>query len=142
MGLTIKDKVRQTLLEYVMEQEKPHLHFNENGRFNKDGQNIVYMGDNPIVTFGVGKIGNIEINGQTYPNSMYLRGGFNASEERKGYGTMAVDFIFEKLPKIQNLIVQCYDSACPFWVKVGGKEVYSQDIAGGGRKLKTLVVPR
>lgn len=141
MELTIRDKVRQSLLEHVMEQEKPHLHFNDDGRFNKQGQNIIYMGDNPIVTFGVGKIGDIEINGETYPNSIFLQGGFNASVQKQGYGTMAVDFIFEKLPKIQNLILQCYDTACPFWFKVGGKEVYSKE-TGGGQTLRTLVVPR
>tara|TARA_R110000868_G_scaffold176916_3_gene414941 strand:- start:20944 stop:21354 length:411 start_codon:yes stop_codon:yes gene_type:complete len=136
MELTIRDKVRKLL----MEQEKPHLHFNEDGRFNKDGQNIVYMGDNPIVTFGVGEVGNIEVDGRNYPNSIMLRGGWNASEQKQGYSRLAIAFIFEKLPRIENLILECRNGVYPVWVKLGGEQISVRD--SGGHPLRTLKIAR
>ena len=116
------------------------LKFND-GRFNKDGANTIYMGDNPIVDFGVGGLGDIKINGETIPNALFLKGGYNASEQGKGYGQMGLKFIFQKLPKIQNIVLQCYDTACPFWVHMGGQEVSAKEMAGGNM-LRTLRISR
>jgi hypothetical protein len=116
------------------------MRFND-GRFNKNGANTIYLGDNPIVDFGVGGLGDMEINGETIPNALYLKGGYNAAEQRKGYGSLGLKFIFHKLPKIQNIILQCYDTACPFWKKQGGKEIDVKEMPGG-HALRTLRISR
>lgn len=122
------------------EGDEPELRFND-GRFNKDGANTIYMDDNPIIDFGVGGLGDIKIGDQLIPNALYLKGGYNASEQGRGYGTMGLRFIFNKLPKIQNIILQCYDTACPFWKKMGGVEVAVKEMPGG-HPLRTLKISR
>lgn len=119
---------------------EPELRFND-GKFNKDGANTIYMDGNPIVDFGVGGIGDVKIGDQLIPNALYLKGGYNASEQGKGYGSMGLKFIFNKLPKIQNIILQCYDTACPFWKKMGGREITTKDL-GNGHTLRTLRISR
>lgn len=126
--------------ESVNEDNEPELRFND-GRFNKEGANTIYMDGNPIVDFGVGGLGDVTINGETYPNSLYLKGGYNASEQKKGYGSIGLKFIFQKLPKIQNIILQCYDTACPFWKKMGGQEIAVKEMPGG-HALRTLRISR
>jgi hypothetical protein len=127
--------------ESVNEDAEPELKFNKDGRFNKEGANTIYMDDNPIVDFGVGGIGTLKINGEEIPNALYLKGGYNASEQGKGYGSMGLKFIFQKLPKIMNIVIQCYDTACPFWFKQGGKEIATKEM-GGGHMLRTLRISR
>lgn len=129
----IKKLLRENLVSEV-------YYFND-GRFNKNGANVLYKDGNPIVDFGVGSIGDLEINGKTIPNAIYLQGGYNASEQGKGYGSEGVKVLFQKLPKIQNLVLQCYDTACPFWFKMGGVEIDSKDIVNKV-KLRTLVINR
>ena len=126
--------------ENVNENNEPELKFND-GKFNKSGANTIYMDGNPIVDFGVGGLGTIEINGESYPNSLYLKGGYNASEQGKGYGSMGLKFIFDKLPKINNIILQCFDTACPFWEKMGGQEIAVKEMPGG-HPLRTLRISR
>ena len=126
--------------ESVNEGDEPELRFND-GRFNKNGANTIYMDGNPIIDFGVGGLGDIKIGDQLIPNALYLKGGYNASEQGKGYGTMGLKFIFSKLPKIQNIILQCYDTACPFWKKMGGVEVAVKEMPGG-HPLRTLKIAR
>ena len=132
------DNMFQRIGEQITESE---FRFND-GRLNKQGHNTIYMDDEPIVDFGVGKIGNVEIGGQVIPNAIYLQGGFNASAQGKGYGTLGIKTIFDKLPKIQHLILQCYDTACPFWSKMGATEIESKDISGSGKPLRTMVIKR
>jgi hypothetical protein len=126
--------------ESINEDDDSVLRFND-GRFNKDGANTIYMDDTPIIDFGVGGIGSITINGEMYPNSLYLKGGYNAAEQNMGYGTMGLKFIFKKLPKIENIILQCYDTACPFWTNMGGVEVSSKEMEGG-HSLRTMLLNR
>lgn len=117
------------------------LRFND-GRFNKNGSNTIYLDGNPIVDFGVGGIGTVKVSDKEINNAIYLKGGYNASKQGQGYGALGVSFIFKKLPKIQNLVLQCYDTACPFWVKIGGKKIASKDISGSGKLLHTIVINR
>jgi hypothetical protein len=121
-------------------ENEPELTFND-GSFNKNGANTIYMDGNPIVDFGVGGLGNIEIDGETIPNALMLKGGYNASEQGKGYGGMGLKFIFKKLPKVQNILLQCFDTACPFWVKMGGQEVSVKEMPSG-HVLRTLRISR
>lgn len=133
----MKDFIRQRLREGLVNE---FLQFND-GRFNKDGANTIYQDGNPIVDFGVGGIGDINIGGKTIPNALFLKGGYNAAEQGKGYGSLGLQFIFDKLPKIENVVIQCYDTACPFWFKQGGQEVDVKEMPGG-HALRTLVIPR
>jgi len=126
--------------ENINEDNEPELRFND-GRFNKSGANTIYMDGNPIVDFGVGGLGDIKIGDQTVPNALYLKGGYNASEQGKGYGSMGLKFIFSKLPKVQNIILQCFDTACPFWKKMGGEEIAVKEMPGG-HALRTLRISR
>ena len=126
------------IIKHILKEE---LRFND-GRLNKNGSNTIYDDDNPIVDFGIGEIGVVEVGDEVYPNSIFLKGGFNASEQGKGYGSKALEFIFNKLPKIQNIIVQCYDTACPFWLKKGGVKVLSKDINKNNKPLHTVVINR
>ncbi len=135
----MKEFIKQKLYEQLNESE-PELTFND-GKFNKSGPNTIYMDGNPIVDFGVGGLGDITINGEVIPNSVYLKGGYNASEQGKGYGSMGLKFIFDKLPRIQNIILQCFDTACPFWVKQGGQEIAVKEMPGG-HALRTLRISR
>ncbi len=112
-----------------------------NGSLNKSGHNTIYADDEAIVDFGIGRIGTITIAGTEIPNALYLKGGYNASAQGRGYGSMGLHVIFTKLPKINNLILQCYDTACPFWEKMGGEEITSKEISPGNM-LRTLVVTR
>lgn len=123
---------------YVMGENE--LRFN-NGQFNKSGPNTIYLDGNPIVDFGVGEIGTITVADQVIPNAIYLKGGFNASEQKKGYGSLGLGFIFQKLIKIDNIVLQCYEKVCPFWVKMGAVELTSKEIAKGVN-LKTMVITR
>ncbi len=116
------------------------MRFND-GRFNKDGANTIYLGDEAIIDFGVGGLGNIDINGETIPNALYLKGGYNAAVQGQGHGGLGIKFIFHKLPKVQNIILQCFDTACPFWVKQGGKEIATKEMPGG-HTLRTLRIAR
>lgn len=117
------------------------LKFND-GRINKHGPNTIYLDDKPIVDFGISEIGNIDVHGKTIPNAIFLKGGYNAVEQGKGYGSLGIKFIFEKLPKIQNLILQCYETACPFWEKIGGEVIYVDDETNKSHPIKTIVVNR
>lgn len=96
--------------------------FND-GRFNKNGANTIYMDDDPIIDFGVGEIGQIKSYGKVFDNAIFLKGGFNASQQGRGYGTIGLEVIFRKLPKIQYLILECLDSAKGFWAKMGGQVI-------------------
>lgn len=118
------------------------LRFND-GRFNKSGSNVIYLDDNPIIDFGVGELGQVTVYDQVFDNALYLQGGYNASEQGKGYGRLGLEFIFAKLPKIQHIILQCLDTAKPFWDKMGaeviGKKPYS---ARTNKPLYTMVINR
>jgi hypothetical protein len=124
----------------ISEDSEPEFRFND-GKFNKSGANTIYMDDEPIVDFGVGGLGDLNINGETIPNALYLKGGYNASKQGQGYGSMGLKFIFDKLPKIMNIVLQCYDTACPFWSKMGGKEIAVKEMPGG-HALRTLRISR
>ena len=134
----IKEKLM--LKDYDLNKVNSNLRFN-NGVFNKSGHNTIFMDDEAIVDFGVGELGLVKVDGNEYQNSLYLKGGFNASVQRKGYGTIGLRFIFNKLPKIQNVILQCFDTACPFWVKMGGIEIVNKEMPGG-HLLRTLLITR
>lgn len=134
----MKDFIRQRLNEHLNLQET-EFRFND-GRLNKNGANTIYMNGEAIVDFGIGEIGTVNVNGQDIPNAIYLKGGYNAAAQKRGYGTLGLRAIFNKLPKIQNLILQCYDTACPFWKKMGGQEITTKELPGG--TLRTLVVTR
>jgi hypothetical protein len=134
----MKDFIKQRLTEELSKFSS--LRFND-GSLNKNGPNTIYLDNNPIVTFGIGELGNVTIDGKSYPNSIYLKGGYNASEQGKGYGTLGIEFLFSKLPKIENIILQCFDTACPFWKKIGGVEVTNK-LMPGNHYLRTLVITR
>lgn len=128
--------------EYIMTESITvnDLHFS-GGRFNKNGHNTIMYGEEPIVDFGVGAFGELNIGGQKIPNALYLQGGYNATIQKRGYGSLGLQLIFKKLPKIQNIVLQCYDSACGFWTKMGGKEITNKKINGKG-VLRTLCIKR
>lgn len=112
------------------------LHFKD-GKLNKPNNyqkipgNTINKGSNPIVDFGVGKIGTVNIEGYEFQNALYLQGGYNAAEQRKGYGTEGIRFLFNKLPKIQNILLGCYKTACPFWIKIGGVPFATKQLDNG-----------
>ena len=114
--------------------------FND-GRFNKDGANTIYKDDNPIVDFIVGQIGNVTINGVNIGNALEI-GNYGASVERMGYGKLGLAFIFSKLPKIQHIVFECLDSAKPFWDKMGGEVLKTQEYSTSGKMLYTMSVNR
>jgi hypothetical protein len=119
----------------------PHLRFND-GRFNKYGANTIYMDDNPIVDFGVGELGQIKSYGKVFNNALFLKGGFNASEQGKGYGSLAIKFIFTKLPKIEYILLECLNSAKPFWDKMGGIVIGERPYGKSNNTLYTMVINR
>jgi len=123
------------------EYDMSTLRFN-NGSFNKHGANTIFMDDNPIIDFGVGELGQIEINGHVYQNAMYLQGGYNASEQRRGYGTLGIQFIFNKLPKIQHIILQCLDTAKGFWDKIGAQVIDEKPYGRSKYTLYTMIINR
>ena len=137
---TIEKFIRNILRENLLGLDKDIFRFND-GSINKNGTNILYKNNKPIVTFGIGKIGPITINNMEYNNSLYLMGGYSASKQNMGYGTLGIKILFEKLPKIENIILQCYDTACPFWEKIGGLEIDNKEM-GGGHLLRTLIINR
>ena len=56
---------------------------------------------------------------------------------------MGLEFIFTKLPKIQYLILQCLDTAKPFWVKMGAKVICQKPYSERTNKpLYTMVISR
>ncbi len=132
-------ELRKSLIKEGLIKEE--LRFND-GRLNKTGPNVIYMNDEPIVDFGIGQIGNVSVAGSTIENGLFLQGGYNTAIQGAGYGTMGLKFIFNKLPKIENIVVQCYDTACPFWYKMGGEVIDSKDIAKSGKPLRTVVISK
>lgn len=127
--------------EYVMGENnyEDELHF-LGGKFNKHGHNTIVRGEEPIADLGVSEVGEIDIEGTKIPKAIYIV-DYNASKEGAGYGPLGIKFIFNKLPIIQNLILQCLDTACPFWIKIGGVEVHSKKMTSG-HMLRTIVVNR
>lgn len=137
----MKEFIAEQLRKLIIENRTPELRFN-GGSFNKLGPNTIYMDGEPIIDFGVGQIGDVTVNGKTINNGLFLQGGYNAAKQKQGYGKMGLEFIFNKLPKIQNIVLQCYDTAYPFWKKMGGEIIFSKDIANSGKPLHTVVITR
>ena len=142
----MKEFIKLRIREHLIFEDEQILKLNNDGLLNKpsDGRiapNTVYLNGEPIVDFGIGKIGPVVIGDKTYDKSIYLQGGFNAAKQKMGYGTMALKYLFNKLPVIQNLILQCYDTACPFWKKMGGVEIDTKEISAGNT-LRTLLITR
>lgn len=135
-------KIFENLLKESLNHEDLRLKFNDNDRLNNSGANTMYMGDEPIVEFGVAQTGEIVVYDITIPNAIFLRGGFESAKEGKGYGSLAIKFMFEKLPKIQNLILQCYESACPFWIAMNGKVIHINHKINIRNPVKTIVINR
>lgn len=92
------------LLEFV------NLKLNDNGLFNKDGENIVYADGNEVVKFGSRDVKN---------GSMEIL-NFLSIYEKQGYGKSTIKFLFDKLPKIDTIRLKCKNGVLPFWKKVGG----------------------
>ena len=91
---------------------------NINGLLNKTGENIIYQDSLEIIKFGVGHISS---------GVLYLSGGFLSLHPRRGHGSAAIRFIFNKLPKINNIRLKCKDGVLPFWEKAGGKVIKKDD---------------
>jgi len=134
----MKDFIKQKLNEALSETS---MRFNDNGQFNKSGHNTIYLNNNPIVDFGVSGVGNVTVGDVNVKDSVYII-DYNASQQGKGWGTLGLKFIFDKLPKIQNITIQCYDTACPFWFKVGGIEIATKNIDGSKHPLRTVNINR
>ena len=132
----MKDFIKEKLNEYFIIER---FSFND-GRFNKSGHNTIYLDDEAIVDLGVSDIGDIDVDGTIIPNAMYVV-DYNAASQGKRYGTLGLKAIFDKLPKINNIIMQCFDTACPFWLKMGGEVVSKKDV-GSGHPLYTININR
>lgn len=142
----MKEFIKLKIREHLIFEDEQVLKLNNDGLLNKPSgnqiaPNTIYLNGEPIVDFGISKIGPVKIGDNTYEKSIYLQGGFNAAKQKMGYGTMALKYLFNKLPLIQNLILQCYDTACPFWEKMGGIEIDAKEM-GGGHPLRTLLITR
>lgn len=137
----MKKYILEQLRKKLSENTTPELRFND-GRLNKLGPNTIFMDDEPIVDFGIGQIGDVTVNGKTFSNSLFLQGGYNSAKQKQGYGRLGLEFIFNKLPKIENIILQCYDTAYPFWKKMGGEIIFTKDIANSGKPLHTVIISR
>lgn len=134
--------IKEKLNKKLNEEEVGSLMLNNNNKLNKNGANTIYLGDNPIADFGVGDVGSFKIKDHTFENALYLSGGFTTSQEGKGYGKMAINFLFNRLPKIDKLVIKCYYPACGFWEKMGGKVVDTEKIEGSEKSLNLMVVPQ
>jgi len=135
------DKYEIGMVKENEEDMLSQLRFND-GRFNKHGANTIFMGDNPIIDFGVGEIGQIKTHGKVYNNALYLQGGYNASIQKSGHGTLGINFIFYKLPRIQHIILQCLDSAKGFWDKMGAVVIGQKPYGKSNNTLYTMVITR
>ena len=85
---------------------------NINGTLNKTGENLIFSGSKEVIKFGVGTISN---------GNMYLSGGFLSLYPGKGFGKATIKFLFNRLPRINTIILKCKDNVLPFWKKAGGK---------------------
>lgn len=91
---------------------------NQNGLLNKTGENTIYQGSQEVVKFGVGEISS---------GVMYLKGGFLSLRPGRGNGAATIKFLFNRLPKINNIRLKCKDKVLPFWEKAGGKVIKKDD---------------
>jgi hypothetical protein len=114
------------------------FYFND-GRFNKSGANTLYNNGEEVVNFGVGDVGSFELNGQQFNNALYLKGGYHSA--KKGGGTLGIKTIFEKLPKIENIVLECFDNVVGFWTHIGGDIVNVRQNKNGDN-VNTVVINR
>jgi hypothetical protein len=117
---------------------KESLYFND-GKFNKNGTNTLYNDGEVVVNFGVGAVGSFELNGQHFDNGLYLKGGYHSP--KKGGGHLGIKTIFEKLPKIENIVLECFDNVLGFWTHIGGKVVDVRQNKNGDN-VNTVVINR
>ena len=86
------------------------LKLNSTGLLNKQGHNIIFSGKKEIVQMGVNGISN---------GTMYMN-DFMSLYEGKGYGKLAVTWLFKALPAILIIELKCKDGVLPFWTNCGG----------------------
>lgn len=85
--------------------------------------NTIYQDEEPIVDLSIGRVGMIEDkDGFKIDNALEIN-QMNAATQNMGHGTLAIEFLFNKLPRIQNIYIQCYKGPFGFWKRIGGKIV-------------------
>ncbi len=104
---------------------------------NKSNYVITLSGE-IVGKFGVGIIGKVPTdplnyfkvkNGEVYPNSIFLTGGFIIFNKQQGIGRNAIKEIFKRNPSIQNIFLYANDwtRGVPFWLKIGGEILLGTD---------------
>jgi len=121
------------------------LVINDNNRLNRDPSgkpvlNTIYLDEDPIVDLSIGRVGDFED-----PDGFKVNNGLeivqmSSASTKMGYGRMSIEFLFNKLPKIQNIYVQCYGGACGFWKKIGGNIVKRRETPFGDES--TVIINR
>ena len=122
-----------------VEESEDFFRFNDDGRFNKSGYNVIYRNNEEILSFQVSQAGAVvhEKTNVTMPNAILIP---NLVSPIEGQGNPQLGFeqIFKKLPKIENILVDCYEKIKPYWVKLGFEPVGSYKTRNGNVYLMNL----
>ena len=92
---------------------------NDNGYLNKVGFNSVYDADSDE------EVATMKIDG--VHNGVMELIDFVSNKEGQGNGKKVIDFLFQKLPRVNTIHLKCKDGVLGFWQKAGGKVVGKQD---------------
>lgn len=95
------------------------LRLNDNGQLNKVGFNSVYdtETDEEIATMKIAGVhdGLLELS------------DFVSVKEGEGNGRRVIEFLFNRLPRVNTIHLKCKDGVLGFWTKVGGKVVKKEN---------------
>ena len=95
------------------------LRLNDNGQLNKVGFNSVYdtETDEEIATMKIAGVhdGLLELS------------DFVSVKEGEGNGRRVIEFLFNRLPRVNTIHLKCKDGVLGFWTKVGGKAVKKEN---------------
>jgi hypothetical protein len=129
--------IKQIILEEIEKViiNEP-MYFN-NGRFKKEGLNVIYKDDEPVAEFYVMDIGNYQFGDNEFQKAIVIDDTTLEIDNTKIKPEEVFKFIFTKLPKIKHVITQCYMKECSKLKKIGGDVVYEIE-SGNGAKILVI----
>lgn len=137
MKIIITESQFNLITEGLIINDDNRLHRDPSG---KPTYNSISLDGDTIVDLSIGRVGDFEDEDGFKTNNGLEIIQMNSVIQKRGYGTMAIEFLFNKLPKIQNIYIQCYPDACGFWEKIGGVVVKRRKTDRG--KESTMIINR
>lgn len=137
MKIVITESQFNLIKEGLIMNDDNRLHRDPSG---KPTYNYIDLDGETIVDLSIGRVGDFEDEDGFRTNNGLEIIQMSSATQKRGHGTLAIKFIFDKLPKIQNIYIQCYPDACGFWSKIGGVVVKKRKTDRGNES--TMLINR